>query len=115
MPIDFDDSHAGFRLIQLSGRLDITGTAEIDTRFAALASSAQRQVLVDLSAVDFLASIGIRAIISNAKAQQQRGGKLVLFVGDNQTVAKTLDATGITALVPMFSDLQAAKDALAAS
>ena len=54
--------------------------------------------------VTFLASIGIRAIITNAKAQQHRGGRMVLLVGENTTVAKTLQATGIDALVPMFTD-----------
>jgi anti-anti-sigma factor len=51
-----------------------------------------------------LASIGIRAIITNAKALQQRGGKLVLFVGDNAMVSKTLEATGVVDLIPMYSN-----------
>lgn len=115
MPIDHDDINAEILLIKLSGRLDIAGTAEIETSFAALAASKKRKVIVDLTAVDFLASIGIRAIISNAKAQQQRGGKVVLFVGDNQPVTKTLEMTGIDVLVPMFPSLDGAKDALAAA
>ena len=70
-------------------------------------------MVVDLTAVTFLASIGIRALITNAKALQQRGGKMVLFVGENAAVAKTLETTGIDALIPMFSDaLAAEKEAL---
>jgi anti-sigma B factor antagonist len=66
---------------------------------------------VDLTAVSFLASIGIRALISNAKALQQKGGRLVLHVGQNEAVAKTLVATGIDALIPMYQDVGEAERA----
>lgn len=111
MPIDFDDGINGSRVIRISGRLDILGTGEIEGKFAALAATEKLHLIVDLSEVSFLASIGIRAIITNAKAQQQRGGRMVLFVGDNLPVAKTLESTGIDALVPMFTELADAQRA----
>lgn len=114
MPIELDDSNALLRTIRISGRLDLLGTDEISTKFAAWASTSERRVIVDLTAVSFLASIGIRAIITNAKALKQRGGRMVLFVGDNQGVAKTLTTTGIGAIVPMFDDKSAAEQAATA-
>ena len=114
MPIDFEDSNDELRHIRLSGRLDIQGTGEIEAKFAALAASSKRRVIVDLSEVSFLASIGIRAIITNAKAQMQRGGRMVLFVGENASVDKTIDATGIYTLVPTFSALADAERATTA-
>lgn len=90
------------RRIAISGRLDIIGTDSIAIKFAAASVSAEKRVVVDLSQVGFLASIGIRALITNAKSLQQRGGKLVLFVGDNEAVLKTLEVTGIDALIPLF-------------
>lgn len=105
MPSDFEDSNAELRRIRFSGRLDIQGTGEIEAKFAALAACSKRRVIVDLSEVSSLASIGIRAIISNAKAQMQRGWRMVLFVGENASDAKTIDATGIYTLVPTFSAL----------
>lgn len=113
MPIDFEDTAAGIRYIKISGRLDILGSGEIDAKFASLAATEKYRLIVDLTAVSFLASIGIRSIISNAKAQHQRGGKMVLFVGENTSVANTLEMTGIDALVPMFKDiLEAEKSVL---
>jgi anti-anti-sigma factor len=114
MPIQYEDTSANIRLIKISGRLDIPGTGEIEGKFAALAATDKHPVLVDLTEVSFLASIGIRAIISNAKAQLQRGGKMVLFVGDNAAVTKTLQMTGIDSLVPMFGDMGEATAAVAA-
>jgi len=104
MAISFEDVNDTLRRIALSGRLDIAGTGEIETRFAALAAGGMRHVVVDLTAVSFLASIGIRALIGNAKALQQRGGHMVLHVGNNEIVSKTLLATGIDALIPTYAD-----------
>lgn len=108
MDIDYQDVNEDFRRISLSGRLDIEGTDAIATKFATLAASAQRRVVVDLTNVSFLASIGIRALIANAKALQQRGGRMVLLVKDDDAVARSLEATGIESLLPMFTDPQEA-------
>ena len=76
--------------------------------------TAKHRVVVDLTGIDFLASIGIRVVLINAKALQQNGGRIVLFVGGNPAVTKTLEATGIDALIPMFADAaEAEKAALA--
>ncbi|WP_342619154.1 STAS domain-containing protein [Rhodoferax sp. GW822-FHT02A01] len=112
MAIDFQDITDTLRKVTLTGRLDLPGTDEISTKFAALSATSNRRVIVDLSGVSFLASIGIRAIITNAKALQQRGGRMVLFVGDNAPVYKTLETTGIDSLIPMFTELSEAEKAL---
>lgn len=111
MAIEFEDVNDTFRRVKLSGRLDIPGTEAISIKFTNLVASASRRVVVDLTAVSFLASIGIRELISSAKALQLRGGRMVLFVGDNAAVSKTLQVTGIDALIPMFSNLSEADQA----
>ncbi len=114
MTIDFHDDSDDVRRIVISGRLDIAGADAISTRFAALAASAPRRIIVDLTGVNFLASIGIRSIISNAKALQQRGGKMVLLVTADTSVAKTLEATGIDGLIPIFTEATQASSAVLA-
>lgn len=109
--ISFVDISENFRRISISGRLDIPGSDAIALKFTSQAVASQRRVVVDLTAVSFLASIGIRALISNAKALQQREGKMVLLVGNNTSVAKTLASTGIDTLIPMFADTAAADKA----
>jgi anti-anti-sigma factor len=114
MAITFEDVNETLRRIALSGRLDIPGTDEVATKFAALATAGARRVVVDLTAVSFLASIGIRALLINAKSLQQKGGRMVLHVGGNAAVSRTLEATGIDALIPMYADAaEAEKAALA--
>jgi len=113
MAIEFEDVNDTFRRITISGRLDIAGTDAIAIKFSSLSTTAARRVVVDLTGVTFLASIGIRAFVTNAKALGQRGGKMVLFVGDNAVVSKTLESTGIDSLIPMFASLAEADQAAA--
>jgi anti-sigma B factor antagonist len=111
MAISHEDINDSFRRIVLSGRLDSRGTEEIAVKFSALATAAQRRVVVDLTGINFLASIGIRALLAAAKASQQSGGRMVLLVGTNPAVIKTLEATGIDTLIPMFADAADAEKA----
>jgi anti-anti-sigma factor len=111
MPIDIKDVNEKLRRIALTGRLDVPGTEEIVFKFATAVTSAGRRVVVDLTAVSFLGSIGIRALISNARAAQANGGRMVLFIGGNETVAKTLQTTGIDTLIPAFADAAEAEKA----
>lgn len=114
MPIQHEDLPNGLRRVQLTGRLDIPGTQSISMPFTTLAATTDRRVVTDLSGVDFLASIGIRELVAVAKALRQRGGKMVLFVGDNAQVTKTLEVTGIDQLIPTFRSLdEADQEALA--
>ncbi len=96
----------GVTKVVLDGVLDIPGSQAIDLRFNVIAG-ANRAVIVDLSAVSFLASIGIRTLLSGAKAIQLKGGKLVLF-NPTATVEKVLRVTGVDTLMPIFSDFDAA-------
>lgn len=45
--------------VTLIGRLDMAGATQIDLKFSVIAGS-EKKILVDMSQVDYLASIGIR-------------------------------------------------------
>jgi anti-anti-sigma factor len=112
MAIQYEDVNDDIRRIFLRGRLDTAGSEQIAAEFAALAESAKRGVVVNLSDVTFLSSMGIRALIASAKAQQAKGGRMVLNVAGNDVVARTLEATGIDELIPTFEDEDEAERAL---
>ena len=114
MSISYNDIGENLRRIVVSGRLDMPGTDSVAAQLDALAAAPKKGVVVDLSALRFLASIGIRALIVTAKAVQKRGGKMVLVVNDGSTVRMSLEATGINDLIPVFgSAADAEKAALA--
>lgn len=112
MPISFVDRSSRFRHIALTGRLDALGIEEIAQPLSNLTSVEKRQILVDLTEVTFLNSTGISVLIRNASTQQKLGGRIVLLVGDNTLVAKTLFAVGIDSLVPVCKSYPEAEQVL---
>lgn len=104
MPIRHEDTSDTLRHIHLSGRLDTVGSEQIAGPLADLVASAGTGVVVHLSEVTFLSSMGIRALITAAKAQQAKGGRLVVLVDGSDVVVRTIEATGIDELIPVFDD-----------
>jgi anti-anti-sigma factor len=99
--------HAGTTAkIGLVGKLDIAGAEVIALPLATLAGG-KKGVVVDLSGVTFLASIGIRHLVSATKALARKGGKLVL-VSPTDAVREVLVTSGVTDLMPIVATESAA-------
>ena len=92
--------------IILDGRMDITGASIIDLQFNAIAGS-HKGMIVDLGAVSFLASIGIRTLLLAAKTMQRRGGCLVLL-NPLDEVERVLDVMGVADVIPVHHDIDTA-------
>jgi anti-anti-sigma factor len=108
------DGSIKLRKVVLSGRLDMLGMEEIALKLTSLTAIKPLPVILDLRDVSFLASIGIRSIISSARALDQKGGRMVILLGANELVKATLESTGIDDVIPMVADEdQAERDALA--
>lgn len=114
MFISYNDIGDNLRQIMISGRLDMSGTDSVASTLAELIATPKKGVVVDLTGVLFLASIGIRALITGAKVVQQRGGKLVLLVHGGSSVMLSLEATGVDQLIPIFTNATEAERAAAA-
>ncbi|MGA7195291.1 MAG: STAS domain-containing protein, partial [Anaerolineales bacterium] len=95
------------------GKLDIVGTGEIETKFTGYCSGDKVRVIVDLSEVSFLASIGIRLLMLTAKSVNKRGGKMVIL-NPILDVKNVLEVTGIPAIIPIYSSLESAETILTA-
>src|SRR5688500_15321225 len=102
MSISHQDIGENLRRIAITGRLDVAGTDSAASKLAELAAPPKKGLVVDLTSVQCLASIGIRALISTAKTVQQRGGKMVLVVAGGSSVVMSLEATGVNELIPVF-------------
>ena len=111
MEIHYNELDSGISLIKLGGRLDIIGTGEIETKFTGYCAGEKVRVIVDLSEVDFLASIGIRLLMLTAKSVASRGGKMVIL-NPIPEVQEVLEITGIPAIIPIYSNLESAETIL---
>jgi len=114
MSISYDDIGDNLRRIVITGRLDMPGTDSVASMLRELAAAPKKGVVVDLTSVRFLASIGIRALIASSRAVQERGGKMVLVVDGGSTVLKSLEATGVDQMIPVFRNAADAERAAVA-
>jgi anti-anti-sigma factor len=113
MEIQYSELDNNIRLIRLMGKLDILGTGQVETRFTGYCAGNNVRVVVDLSEVEFLASIGVRLLILTAKSIHSRGGKMVLL-SPIPEVQHVLEVTGMPAVVPIYSHLESAEAVLTA-
>ena len=100
--ITHEDMGEDLRRIVLSGRLDTPGTNEIAASLHELAAAPRRAVIVDLSAVQYAASIAIGQIIATAQEVKARGGHLVLLASGTSSVMTTLRMGAIDRIIPVY-------------
>jgi len=105
-----EEIDGGITRVVLEGRMDIQGAQAVDLKMNVVAGSAER-LLLDLSGVSFLSSMGLRSIVVPAKAISRRGGKMVLFA-PTPTVEEVLNLANIGAIIPIHHELDAALAAL---
>ena len=112
MEIQYSELQNNIKLVKLSGKLDMGGVDEIETRFAGYCAGENPRVLVDLSSVNFLSSIGIRLLAVKAKSVASRGGRMFLL-SPIPDVRSVLDVTGISVIIPIHNALESAESAFA--
>jgi anti-anti-sigma factor len=97
--------------IALEGRLDIDGTQAVDMQFSLATTTKAGLFIFDLSAVTLIASIGIRMLLTAARAQSRRGGRIALVAPANLG-SDVLKTSGVDLVMPVVANLDAARAAL---
>jgi anti-anti-sigma factor len=113
MKLQYSELDGGIRLIKLIGTLDMNGTYSIEIEFVRSCAGENVCVIVDLSRVNYISSIGIPMLINTAKSVSSQGGKMVLF-NPQRNVAEVLEITGIPQIIPIYMDLESATAAVTA-
>jgi anti-sigma B factor antagonist len=103
-----EDSADGVRIIRLAGRMDIEGSEEIAVQFTTLTVSGGSAIIVDLSGLDFIASLGIGALVTAARTVKSRRGVLALC-GARSNVSSALMRTNLPAIIPTCATLDEAR------
>lgn len=98
-----EELSGGITVVHLSGRIDTAGAAAVDLKMRAIADS-RRAVVVDLTQVNFLASMGIRALTLFAQTIAKNGGRVACF-GANENVTRVLEISGVTSFLPIQGGL----------
>ena len=111
--IETEVTSKGALIIQLHGRMQLNDLQGMEDRFRALIKG-HRGVIVDLSGLDVLFSMGLRALILCAQLLELKGGKLALMA-PSENVMAVLRASGASQLIPICRDLEEAESVVVLS
>ena len=94
-------------VVTVSGRVDSNTAPAFDEALKDVIEGGQHNLVLELSAVEFMSSAGLRAMVSALKACKSGGGNLAV-ASPSKRVAEVMDLAGLTLLFLLFDDLTAA-------
>ncbi|MCU0969515.1 MAG: STAS domain-containing protein [Rubrivivax sp.] len=102
MELEVIGDDTGLTHVRPVGRMDVAGTETIAVRFSAAVAATGRSALIDFSGVDFIASMGIRLLITTAKAQRLKGHRMVIY-GAQPAVQDVFDQSALDQVIDIVA------------
>ena len=87
--------------IALVGTLTVASAPSLEAAFADLPEDVT-DITLDLAELDYVASAGLRVIVSNDKKARQKGG-VVRIANANEEVMEVLDVTGLVDILEIVN------------
>ena len=100
MDIFQSTSESGILTLTLSGRLDADTTGKFSEVLGGCIDRGDRRIVLDLGALEYVSSVGLRALIVGQKRLAALGGKIVLCAVRPQ-ILKLLEIAGFTSIFPV--------------
>lgn len=97
----------GFTVVAVSGRLDAATAQTLEKNCADLISEGGRKFILDLSALEYVSSAGLRSVLSVAKKLKTVGGSLVLC-GLSGLVKDVFSISGFDSFFPVYESIESA-------
>jgi anti-sigma B factor antagonist len=103
----FEEIHSGIGRVYLAGRLDVPGVNEVQLKFPVYASTQRGPVIVDLSEVTLITSMGLGMLLTNARTLKSHGARMVLL-SPPADVEKVINMACVAEYLPIEHDLSIA-------
>jgi len=94
------------------GEVDVYTAPRLKDRLLQLERDSVHSIVVDLTEVGFIDSVGLGVLIGGLRRARAGGGTVVL-AGPNPRIRRILDITGLSGAFTVAPDVDAALDALA--
>jgi anti-sigma B factor antagonist len=94
-------------VVSIVGSVDALTAGDVGHYLSAQVDNGQKQIVADLSQVDFMSSAGLRALLHALKESRQRGGDLRLAAA-RPGVDHTLKISGLSSILQSFSTVDQA-------
>jgi anti-sigma B factor antagonist len=94
----------GWVVVALVGELDLASAPEVRTAVVRALADGGAHLVLDLSGVDFVDSLGLGVVVSALKRVRGRGGELAVVVSEER-VRRPFTLTGLDSLVPLYDSV----------
>lgn len=94
-------------VVYLTGLLDIPGVDDIALKFTAFTATQRKPVIVDLSEVSMITSMGVGMLITAANTLRRHNASMILF-NPQPNVERVLKMSGLDQIFTIEHDLDAA-------
>jgi anti-sigma B factor antagonist len=112
-PFSVDEhEEGGVRVVAVSGELDIATAPTLCARLDATRVGRRPRLLVDLTAVDFCDSTGLRALLGAASEVRAHGGRFAIVCPPSGDVARLLEVVGAGEWMGIHADPESGMAAL---
>lgn len=91
MSLSINKTEAEATTLTLSGRLDTSTAPQLESELDGVLSNA-KELVFDLSGLDYISSAGLRLILKAQKAMSEKGGMKLVHVPES--VMEVFDITG---------------------
>jgi anti-sigma B factor antagonist len=105
--VSVERSEPGLAVVQVSGEIDMLTTPILQAAVEKQLSQDVRTLVIDLSAVTFLASSGLAALVAAQRTAEASGATLRL-VGNSRAVTRPIVATGLRDVFELHEDVSSA-------
>ncbi len=102
------DRQDDIMVLSLSGRMDAVSSPAFDKELERLISESNKRFILDLSALDYISSAGLRSILLVSKRLKQEGGALLLSCLKDM-VKEVFDISGFSSIIPIYDTVESAK------
>ena len=106
-----EEQKGGVLTLDLSGKLDATSSKAFEDRILGVIDAGARQLVVDLSRLDYVSSSGLRVFLLAAKRLNGANGKIV-FCSLKDPVREVFDVAGFSSILSVYGSHEEALKSL---
>ncbi len=107
LQIQHTERHTGFFVVSPIGSLDTTTYRQLEIILEMIIKSNPRSIVLDLSLLEYISSMGLRVIFKTRKTVQELGG-MVMLTNMQPSVNKIFEIAGAVDQSTVFSTLEEA-------
>jgi anti-sigma B factor antagonist len=115
LTVTLSDISPGMILCVVAGEVDLLTAPTLREKLTGAINSVPGHLVIDLSAVAFLASIGLNVLVEVLATQEAANRHLALVVDDNRAVTHPLQTTGLDQVFDIYAEVSTAVEACCAS